>query len=90
MLDDGISINQEVFASVQTLPSSRTAGVRDQGTAFQRGAGSFYPLPNGTNVLFERSDGILVGNAKVVSQTPAQMMSGVAQMTLTFDRDLLS
>jgi uncharacterized protein (TIGR03437 family) len=85
-LDDAFSPHVWVFASVQSSPSSRSLVV--QGT-FATALAQHRPLPNNSNVVFERpSDGTLLGNAVVTSQSAITTSAGIPQMTLNFDRDL--
>jgi uncharacterized protein (TIGR03437 family) len=85
-LDDGISPHAWVFGSAQSARSSRTLQVQgDPLTAL----GSNRPLPNGSNVVFQRpSDGAILGGAVVMSQTPVPSIGGLPEVVLNFDRDL--
>lgn len=85
-LDDGFDPHAWVFGSVQSAPSSRSLQVQgDPLTAF----GQNYPLPNSSNVVFQRpSDGAILSSAVVVSQTPAAPVGGLSEVVLNFDRDL--
>ncbi len=84
--DDGISPVTWVYGSVQSVTGVRTVQVQgDAATALNSG----FPLPNGSNVAFERAtDGAIVASAVLVSQAAATAIGGLPQMTLTFDRDL--
>ncbi len=87
-LDDAISPHTWVFASVQSSPGTRALQVQG---SYATALAQFRPLPNGSNVVFERpSDGALLGNATVTSQSPTVSVGGIPQTTLNFDRDLPS
>jgi hypothetical protein len=85
-LDDGFSPHVWVWGSVLSLINSRTAVITAAGiTAMAQ----YRPLPNLSNVAFERaSDGTILATAVVSDQTPITSVSGVNQATVTFDRDL--
>lgn len=84
--DDGFSPAVFVYGSVQSVTGARSVQV--QGDAATALAAS-YPLPNGSNVVFERAaDGAILASAVLVSQATAPAVGGVAQMSLTFDHDL--
>ncbi len=84
--DDGISPVTFAFGSVQSISGARSVQVQgDAATALN----SNFPLPNGSNVAFERAtDGVVVASAVLVSQATAATVGGLPQTVLTFDRDL--
>jgi hypothetical protein len=85
-LDDGWSIPQWVFASIQAAPSSQTLQVQGvPGTALQQGTPTFFPVPNGTQVDFEGPDGTMLGQATITSQSTLTPVNNLNQMLLTFD-----
>jgi hypothetical protein len=87
--DDGISIAEWVYALVQSAMGTRTLQVQGPfGAALEQGQS--YALPNGANVLFEATDGTILGSANIVSQTTPQYVNGTAQMSFTFDANLPS
>ena len=84
--DDGFSPLTFVFGSVQSSTGARSVQVQgDPATALNGNM----PLPNGSNVAFERAtDGAIVASAVLVSQASATAVGGLPQMVLAFDRDL--
>jgi uncharacterized protein (TIGR03437 family) len=86
-LDDGFAFYNWVTGQVQSQSSSRMLTVEgDYSTSLADGV----TTPTGTSVVFQqRSDGKILGNAIIVSQTPASNTQP-PQVTFTFDRDLPS
>jgi uncharacterized protein (TIGR03437 family) len=85
-LDDGISLHVEVYATVQAATGPRTLQLRgDVATALNQNR----PILNGSTVQFQRpSDGAILGDATVVSQSPGARVNGLPQLSVNFDRDL--
>ena len=105
--DDGYSPISSKFGFMTKQLDQRTFAVQGTPGAYEDGVESYYllnptgtPLPNGSTVQFERlSDGMILGNAVIVSQTAPQPVTGkrpngasgpTNQVNLTFDRDLSS
>jgi uncharacterized protein (TIGR03437 family) len=103
--DDGYSPISAKFGFMTKQLDNRTFAVQGTPGAYEDGVESYYlhnptgtPLPNGSTVQFERlSDGMILGNAVIVSQTAPQPVTGTRpngasgptnQVNLTFDRDL--
>src|SRR5207245_1931976 len=84
-MDDSFTFWGQIVGTIQSQSGSRTLTVAGVGgpTALSEGDS----IPNGTPVIFQRLDGVILGSANIVSQT-SPTASIPHQVTYVFDRDV--
>ncbi len=84
-MDGGLALIAEYVGTVASQIDSRRLAVRGGDGPTVIGDGD--SVPNGSSVVFQRpSDGVFLGSASIVSQTPPS--GSPPQVVFTFDRDL--